>query len=224
MLVISYKASEDFKNFLRANGFSFIETIANPNLDPRIDDHPDLSLFKIDHKALVVDEAVFSYYEEKLEGYDLIKGEKVGEKYPKDALYNLVRFKDFYIHNDFTEKNIVNFFKENEISHIKVNQGYTRCSLIPLGDLLITCDYGIYKALKNKVDIELVDNDKVILDGFDQGFLGGTCGLVRNQLIFSGDISRHKAFYKIEEICKNKNIDIIYPETELIDLGSIIEI
>ena len=224
MLVISYKASDDFKNFLKANGFSFIETIANPNLDPRIADHPDLSLFTIDHKTLVVDEAVFSYYDEKLVGYNLIKGENLGRKYPQDALYNLVKFKDFYIHNDFTEKNIVNFFKENEISHIKVNQGYTRCSLIPLGDLLVTSDYGIYKALKNKVHIELVDNDKVILEGFNQGFLGGTCGLVGNQLIFSGDISRHKAFVKIEEICRHKNIEILYPNTELVDLGSIIEI
>ena len=224
MLVISYKASEDFKNFLKAKCFSFIETIANPNLDPRIGDHPDLSLFKIDEKTIVVDESVFSYYEEKLEGYELIKGESVGLNYPKDAIYNIVKFKDFYIHNNFTEENIENFFKENEISHLKVNQGYTRCSIIPLGDLLITCDYGIYKALKNKVHIELVDNDKVILDGFDKGFLGGTCGMVGNQLIFTGDISRHKAFAKIKDICKNKNIEILYPDTELLDLGSIIEI
>ena len=224
MLVISYKASDDFKNFLRENGFSFIETIANPNLDPRIADHPDLTLFKIDEKTIVVDKSVFSYYEEKLEGYDLIRGENVGLNYPKDAIYNIVKFKDFYIHNDFTEKNIKNFLIEKGLYHLKVNQGYTRCSLIPLGDLLVTSDYGIYKALKNKVDIELVDNDKVILDGFDQGFLGGTCGLVGNQLIFTGDISRHKAFYKIEEICSHKNIDILYPKTELVDLGSIIEI
>ncbi|WP_308653423.1 DUF6873 family GME fold protein [uncultured Anaerococcus sp.] len=224
MLVISYKASEDFKNFLKAKCFSFIETIANSNLDPRIGDHPDLSLFKIDEKTIVVDESVFSYYEEKLEGYELIKGESVGLNYPKDAIYNIVKFKDFYIHNDFTEKNIVNFFKENKIFHLKVNQGYTRCSIIPLGDLLITCDYGIYKALKNKVHIELVDNDKVILDGFDKGFLGGTCGLVGNQLIFTGDISKHKAFAKIEKICLDKNIEIIHPKTDLVDLGSIIEI
>lgn len=224
MLVISYKASEDFKNFLSAKCFFFIETIANPNLDPRIGDHPDLSLFKIDEKTIVVDESVFSYYEEKLDGYELIRGESVGLKYPKDALYNIVKFKDFYIHNNFTEENIENFFKENEISHLKVNQGYTRCSIIPLGDLLITSDYGIYKALRNKAHIELVDNDKVILDGFDKGFLGGTCGLVGNQLIFTGDISKHKAFAKIEKICLDKNIEIIHPKTDLVDLGSIIEI
>ena len=135
-----------------------------------------------------------------------------------------MKFKDFYIHNDFTEKNLENFLTEKGISHLKVNQGYTRCSIIPLGDLLVTCDYGIYKVLKNKVDIELVDNDKVILDGFDQGFLGGTCGLVGDKLIFTGDISRHKAYTKIKNLCHRENIKIIYPKIDLVDLGSILEI
>lgn len=224
MLIISYKASDDFRNFLRESGFSFIETIANPNLDPRINDHPDLSLFKISDKTLIVDKSVISYYEDKLKGYRLIGGENVGLRYPKDALYNVVRFKDFYIHNDVTEKNIENFFKEKGISHLKVNQGYTRCSLIPLRDLLITSDYGIYKALVNKVDICLVENDEILLDGFDQGFLGGTCGLVGDKLIFTGDIRNHKAYLSIKEICQKKNIELIYPETHLVDLGSIIEI
>lgn len=224
MLVISYKASEDFKIFLKENGFSFLETIPNPNLDPRIADHPDLSLFKIADKTLVVDESVFSYYKEKLEGYKLIKGASVGIKYPQDALYNVVRFKDFYIHNDFTEKNIENFFSVNKISFLKVNQGYSRCSIIPLKNSLITSDFGIYKALKDKLEIELVDEDNVYLDGFDKGFLGGTCGLVGNKLIFTGDISEHKVYQKIKDLCQRENIEIAYPKTALVDLGSLIEI
>ena len=224
MLIISYKASKDLKNFLKANGYSFIETIPNPNLDPRIADHPDLSLFKLDEKTLVVDEEVFSYYEEKLDGINLIKGEVVSNKYPKDALYNIVRFKNFYIHNDFTEKNIRKYFDENNIVRLKVKQGYTRCSVIPLPNLLISSDYGIYKALKDKIDIRLVASDKVELDGFDQGFLGGTCGPIGDKLIFTGDVSKHKAFPKIKVICDKEGIEIIFPKIKLIDLGSIIEI
>lgn len=224
MLVISYKASEDFKNFLRANDYSFIQTIANPNLDPRIADHPDLSFFKLDNKTIVIDEGVFSYYEEKLPGYKLIRGARVGYKYPEDALYNVVSFKDFYIHNGFTEKNIENFFRTKELSFLKVNQGYSRCSIIPLENFLITSDYGIYKVLKDKLAIELVDEDYVYLDGFDKGFLGGTCGLVGRKLIFTGDISEHKAYQKIKDLCKRENIEITYPKTALVDLGSVIEI
>lgn len=224
MLIISYKANDDFKNFLKENAYSFIETIANPNLDPRIDDHPDLSLFKLDEKILVVDKEVFPYYEENLPGFKLIKGEKVSKKYPKDALYNIVRFKNFYIHNDYTEKNIKKYFDEKNIGHLKVNQGYSRCSVIVLPNLLMSSDYGIYKSLKDKIDIRLVVDDEVELDGFDQGFLGGACGLVGDKLIFTGDIRKHRAYGPIKEICQSQNIEIIFPETKLIDLGSIIEI
>lgn len=224
MLIISYKASEAFKKFLQANDFSFIETIPNPNLDKRIDDHPDLSLFKLIEDTIIVDEGVYDYYKEKLSGYNVIKGEKVGEKYPRDSIYNIVRFKYYYIHNDITESNIENYFKENRVNHLKVKQGYTRCSIIPLKNKLITSDYGIYKALREKIAIKLVNNDEVILDGFAQGFLGGTCGLVGNKLIFTGDITRHRAYSVIKGLCDRENIDIVYPETDLVDLGSIIEI
>lgn len=224
MLIISYKASEAFKKFLQANNFSFIETIPNPNLDKRIDDHPDLSLFKLIEDTIIVDEGVYDYYKEKLCGYNVIKGEKVREKYPRDSIYNIVRLKDYYIHNDITERNIEKYFKENRVNHLKVKQGYTRCSIIPLKNILITSDYGIYKTLREKIAIKLVDNDEVILDGFTQGFLGGTCGLVGNKLIFTGDITRHRAYPVIKGLCDRENIDIIYPETNLVDLGSIIEI
>ena len=224
MLIISYKASRDFKNFLKVNGYQYIETIPNPNLDPRIADHPDLSLFKLNDDTIVVDREVFSYYKENLSGIKLIEGESVGKKYPQDALYNIVSYKEYYIHNDFTEKNIRKYFDEDNIKHLKVKQGYTRCSLIPLPNLLISSDYGIYKSLRDKIEIRLVDNDSIELDGFEQGFLGGTCGLVADKLIFTGDISQHKAFSNIKEICEKEKIEIIFPNTKLVDLGSIIEI
>lgn len=152
----------------------------------------------------------------------MIKGSSVSEKYPKDSIYNLLRFKDFYIHNDFTEENIERILKERNYKHLFVKQGYSRCSIIPLRESLLTCDYGIYKALKDRVDIILLDNDKIELDGFDQGFIGGTCGLIQDKLIFTGDISRHKSFEKIKKACDRENIEIIYPEIPLVDLGSLI--
>lgn len=131
-------------------------------------------------------------------------------------------FKDFYIHNDFTEENIERSLKERNFKHLFVKQGYSRCSIIPLRESLITSDYGIYKALKDKVNIILLDNDKIELDGFDRGFIGGTCGLVQDKLIFTGDISRHKSFDLIKKSCDRENIKIIYPEVPLVDIGSLI--
>ena len=50
MLIISHKSSLEFKDFLDRNNFSWIETIDNPNLDKRIADHPDLTIFNLDNK------------------------------------------------------------------------------------------------------------------------------------------------------------------------------
>lgn len=222
MLVISNKASLEFKNFLTDNNIDFIETLDNPNLDRRIADHPDLSLFVLDSDNIIVAEEVYSYYKEKLPHKKLIKGSSVFKKYPKDCIYNLLTFRDFYIHNDFTEENIERILKEKDYKHLFVKQGYSRCSIIPLRTSLLTSDYGIYKALKGKLDIILLENDKIELDGFNQGFIGGTCGKVRNKLVFTGDISRHKSFDRIKEACDRESIDIIYPDIALTDLGSLI--
>ena len=222
MLIISNKASLEFKNFLTDQNIDFIETIDNPNLDKRIGDHPDLSLFVLDSENIILAEEVYSYYKDKLPGKNLIKGSSTSKKYPRDSIYNLLTFKDFYIHNDFTEENIERSLKERNFKHLFVKQGYSRCSIIPLRESLITSDYGIYKALKDKVNIILLDNDKIELDGFDRGFIGGTCGLVQDKLIFTGDISRHKSFDLIKKSCDRENIKIIYPEVPLVDIGSLI--
>ncbi len=222
MLIISNKASLEFKNFLTDQIIDFIETIDNPNLDKRIGDHPDLSLFVLDSENIILAEEVCSYYKDKLPGKNLIKGSSTSKKYPRDSIYNLLTFEDFYIHNDFTEENIERSLKERNYKHLFVKQGYSRCSIIPLRESLLTSDYGIYKSLRNKVNIILLDNDKIELDGFDQGFIGGTCGLVQDKLIFTGDISRHKSFELIKKACDRENIKIIYPETPLVDIGSLI--
>lgn len=222
MLIISNKASLEFKNFLTDQNIDFIETIDNPNLDKRIGDHPDLSLFVLDSENVILAEEVYPYYKDKLPGKNLIKGSSTSKKYPRDSIYNLLTFKEFYIHNDFTEQNIERSLKERNYKHLFVKQGYSRCSIIPLRESLITSDYGIYKALREKVNIILLDNDKIELDGFDQGFIGGTCGLVQDKLIFTGDISRHKSFDLIKKACDRENIKIIYPEVPLVDIGSLI--
>ena len=222
MLIISNKASLEFKNFLTDQNIDFIETIDNPNLDKRIGDHPDLSLFVLDSENIILAEEVYSYYKDKLPGKNLIKGSSTSKKYPRDSIYNLLTFEEFYIHNDFTEENIERSLKERNYKHLFVKQGYSRCSIIPLRESLLTSDYGIYKALKDKINIILLDNDKIELDGFDQGFIGGTCGLVQDKLIFTGDISRHKSFELIKKACDRENIKIIYPETPIVDIGSMI--
>ena len=224
MLVISNKASEEFKKFLEASKIEYILTKDNPRLDKRIADHPDLSLFVLDDKNIAVAEDLYPYYRQYFPNKNIIKASNLEKSYPKDALYNIVRFKNYYIHNDFTEKNIKKYFEKLDIKHLFVKQGYSRCSTIVLRESLLTSDYGIYKALKDKIDIRLLDRDEISLDGFSYGFIGGTCGLYENKLIFTGDITRHKSFSIIKKASDEEGLEIIYPKENLVDLGSLIDI
>ncbi len=223
MLIISHKSKKEFTDFLDLKNIKYLKTIDNPNLDKRISDHPDLSIFKLDEKNIIVDENVYDYYKKNLKNINIIKGEKVGEKYPHDALYNIVKFKNFYIHNDFTEKHIKLFFDQNNIEHLFVKQGYTRCSMLVFNENLMTSDMGIFKKLKNILPITLLKEEKIPLDGFDKGFLGGCFGKIdENTILFNGNIERLNSYDIIKNIVIREKLNLLYPDTNLIDTGSLI--
>lgn len=223
MLIISHKSRKDFIQFLDNNNISYLKTIDNKNLDKRIADHPDLSIFKLNENTLVVDESVYDYYKKNLNYINVIKGQNVKKTYPNDSIYNIVRFKSFFIHNKFTESNIKKYFADNDIDHLFVKQGYTRCSTLPLKDMILTSDYGIYKSLKDKIDIKLLPKENIELDGFDEGFLGGCFGLIGDDtLIFNGNIETLSSYDIIKNISNRGNMKLLYPDCKLQDTGSII--
>ena len=223
MLIISHKSTVEFKEFLKDNKLDFIETIDNPNLDPRIADHPDLSIFPLNENDLSIDSSVINYYQKNITDKNLIPGESVSKKYPYDASYNVYKGSDFYIHNNVTEKNINNYMKVNNYKHLFTNQGYTRCSIIPMGDKILTADFGIYKTLKDKIEVILLRQENIPLDGFDEGFLGGTCGFFDKILIFNGNIEKLSNYETIKKESEASKIKLLYPKNcDLVDTGSIL--
>ena len=223
MLIISHKSKKEFTDFLDFKKIKYLKTIDNPNLDKRISDHPDLSIFKLDDKNLIVDKNVYDYYKKNLKNINVIRGDEVLGKYPYDALYNIVKFKNFYIHNDFTEKHIKLSFQEKNIKHLFVKQGYTRCSMLVFNENLMTSDMGIFKKLKNILPITLLKEEKIPLDGFDKGFLGGCFGKIDEKtLLFNGNIERLNSYDIIKNIVDKEKLNLLYPDTNLLDTGSLI--
>lgn len=223
MLIISHKSRKDFTQFLDDNNISYLKTIDNKNLDKRIADHPDLSIFKLDENNIIVDESVYDYYKKNLNHINIIRGESVKKTYPHDSIYNIVRFKSFFIHNNFTEKHIKKYFEDKNIDHLFVKQGYTRCSTLPLKSMILTSDYGIYKSLRDKIDIKLLYKEEIELDGFDEGFLGGCFGLIGDdRLIFNGNIESLSSYDIIKNMSDKENMKLLYPDCKLKDTGSII--
>ncbi len=224
MLIISNKSSDHFKEFLDSKKIEYILTIDNENLDKRVADHPDLSIFVKKDKSLIIDKSVSNYYKKLLPDKNIIEGDMVANKYPNDAIYNVYHTGKFYIHNDITEKNIKAYLEKEKLKHIYVKQGYTRCLIVPMKDLFLTSDYGIYKKSKSKANVRLIPEDKIDLDGFSKGFLGGCCGIYRGDLLFNGDIENLSSFKAIKEASQLTGTRLIYPKGKLLDTGSILEI
>ncbi len=116
-------------------------------------------------------------------------------EYPHTCVLNAVRVGKYIFHNTrHTDLAIKDLAAELGFELVHINQGYARCSVIPVGeDSLITCDAGIAKtALSKGLDCILVSTDKLLLPGQRHGFIGGSTGVTSDGAIFFlGDLSQH---------------------------------
>ncbi len=124
-------------------------------------------------------------------GVDFVLGSQpVGGRYPSSAHYNAVITESYLIHNlSATDPVVLETF--GHLKQININQGYSRCSLLPLKDNhFITSDQGIYKVLrKNHLDVLYVNPSTILLPGFKHGFFGGTAGVDADTLFLIGSLS-----------------------------------
>ena len=189
-----------------------------------ISGHPDIFFCKVDD-TLVIAPNISPEYQIKLKELNVqfTKGVKpVGEKYPETASYNAVITDDYAIGNtNFMDQHIKDLAGTKEIIH--VNQGYTRCNLIPLkNDRFITSDKGIEKVLlKYGLEVLFVDPEGVLLPGFKNGFIGGTCGVWQNKIFFIGSLQHFPKGQKIRDFIRDMEIVELY-DGPLFDGGSLI--
>ena len=109
-----------------------------------------------------------------------------------------------------------------------VNQGYTKCSALPLGNqALITSDTSIAKCAKEHgIDVLQIQEGHITLPGYDYGFIGGCASFAPrggiNTVFFCGDLSGHPDAHKIESFCDFHNFGIInLSQNRLFDTGTI---
>ncbi len=195
-----------------------------PKIDSRTAYHADLSLCVLGDTVVCAP----SLYEkiEKIDNFNIIKGEsEPQEPYPNDVLYNAaVVGKHIFCNLNATDRILVDIAKKNGFSLINVKQGYARCSTLPITDsALITSDKGIYSAAFNLgLDVLLVSNEDILLEGYPNGFIGGTGGVFENRMFFCGDITQHRDFEKIKEFCGKYSVEIVYTSEPLRDFGSVL--
>jgi hypothetical protein len=116
----------------------------------------------------------------------------VGFRYPDSAKYNAVVTEKYFIHNlDISDPQMLEIAGTRKMIH--VNQGYTRCNLLALGNShFLTSDRGIYDTLHTKrLQVLFVDPSGIELPGFRNGFFGGACGVWHETVFISGNLKYH---------------------------------
>lgn len=224
-IIVSNFASDSFFELLEKENINYIKSLNNEKFNTNYNDHIDLSVLKIDDD-IYIESSVFDYYSKYLSEFNLKKVDVSNFKNGEMVL-NIAKNKKYFFHNEkFTTKEIFEKLKPNR-KYIKINQGYSNCSMICFENHIITSDEGVYKTLKaQNMNVELVTTDGIILKGYKNGFIGGTCGFVSdNILLFYGDVTKYRDYDIIKRIADKENVKIIYPKDEaFVDLGGIISL
>lgn len=192
--------------------------------------HPDLQICHLGENNFVVSLENYDYYKELLPNANLIKGDrKLYFKYPNDCYYNSVFLGENLICNKkCTDNNILDYAKVKKYRIIDVNQGYTKCSVLPLNkSSVLTSDLGIKETLEQfDFDVFYIDPTQIYLAGYNNGFIGG-CGFMmsENELFIAGNISKAKEFNNLIEFLRKLKINLYYIEKiPIMDYGSFIVI
>ena len=190
------------------------------NIKSELRFHPDIVMCNVDEGVWYAEKS----NEQTFDFGELRRLEKdLGEEYPEDCLLNNLAAGNNVICGISADTAI---FGGKSI--IKVRQSYAKCSTIAVtAEAFITSDAGICKVLKARgFDVLLVTNDRIELNGYGCGFIGGCAGKVgRTLLVFTGDIKKHAQYVDIKSFCKNCGVDIYsLGNNFLYDYGGILPI
>lgn len=227
VVIIADKKSEKY-----LEGINFIPSYECKFITKQVNTHPDMTFCHMGDKIAVVEKESYTYYKNKIEkyGFKIICGSNaLSEAYPNDIAFNCVILNGMLFHKiNYTDKQILEEAKKMNLKLINVRQGYTKCSTLIINETsVITGDPGLYKTYtENGIDCLLISNSGIKLEGFENGFIGGSGGLLSSdKLAFFGNIKLHPQYNEIKAFCDRRGVKIIIlGDGEVTDFGSLIPI
>lgn len=204
----------------------------NPNVDPRLAGHTDLSMFPLHANRLLLADFLkeHSCFVNCLtnKGVSVVFSQEVQTPiYPHDTGCNACHFGNTLIWNPKTADPII----ANELSdhgQVPVRQGYTNCTVVPIDEgSIITDDAGIAKAAAHAgLDVLQIRSGFIELPGFETGFLGGaSCMYAHDTILFTGSLQNHPDADKIFKFLEKYHIKPDFlTSLPIFDIGSILGI
>ena len=183
--------------------------------------HPDIQCTVI-KDTLITSPLHFDYYRTFTK--KILKSEKeLASPYPFDVLFNcFILGNTVYGNEKYLDLNVKKIIFENNLKFFNVKQGYTNCSSLAVADnAVITSDKGMEKAfLQNGADVLFSDSSSIKLQGYGNGFIGGSACRFKDKIVFFGDIEAHPDYMKIYSFLLKYGIGYKAFPFELEDFGS----
>lgn len=273
MIFLSEQACNPLQDRLAREGHEIRRVCASDAVYPAISAHADIYMCKV-ADTLLVDETVRldpPLREEYMAAMESQSGDPaenpvipalaaadgrghivfnmgaIGYEYPDDVPYNAVATRKYLIHNtEFTAPAVLDRARFAGLNILRVSQGYTRCSCLPVGDsAFITADEGIASVIRgwneqileesgentdpsfndDLIDLLVIRPGHIRLEGFPSGFIGGTAGTVGSSIYFNGDLMAHPDGQAIARFIEAHGLKPVWFSGEpLTDIGSIFEL
>jgi len=226
-VVVDYRIDKEEKENLEALGYEVIICPPSKVLYDAVCGHPDMLMHIVDSSTIMVHKDMDKDFVSALSAYGyniLFSAHPIESTYPGDIALNAVNLSNIFMHNlDYTDTILLKAVKTKKL--LKVKQGYTKCSTaIVSKDAIITSDTGICKTLeKEGFDVLLLPPGDIQLPGLNYGFIGGCCGLLReNLLAFYGDLNQYAYGKEVLSFLYKHNVDAVaLRKGKVIDRGSI---
>lgn len=225
-ILIGERYREILENQLKMHGFEPIWLPDNPEVDPRLAGHADLSIFCDNHHAVLAKHLTREdYIVNYLTFHDIAwkTANEQGADYPQDAALCAVIIGGKLYHKlSITDKSVRLLCPYRTVA---INQGYARCAVCCVDEnSIITADPGIARAASsNGADVLKIAGSGFVLQGFNEGFIGGsTFTDFRNKTVyFTGHLDRCDDKTRILDFISAKGCRAVFlTQTRAFDIGS----
>lgn len=177
-----------------------------------ISGHPDIFLCQTPNHLICAANTPQKYlklFEQHKISFQLGKN-SIGQIFPETSHYNCVVTENLVIHHrKYTDPTILAHASEQKF--IQVNQAYTRCNLMALGEnAFITSDKGIEQTLlRQNLAVDYFSPEEILLPGFKNGFIGGCLGIFSKKLFVLGNPHYRDWNHAFQKMAHTHDLEII---------------